>query len=420
MSHDDHTDGHVLSVKSKDLQRDTFFFICQLRKAQLFMGVNQKFTPVSSATIHRWTKFIGGPKSDLYAEEFFLCPVTVRSAGIMAYSVEPCGPAIEPDSTELLAPGNYGWYFNRECTAKGAPRMIGWARQRCFTFETLVTAECERRGCEPYAVPQAEMSVVVPRDESRCRFTDSERDTIVAWIVPPQASWEAMDIISVGSDSDEAPFFVAANAITMQSELRFHFHNNHFTVDVDDDYRILVLRAMGDTQKLLPTHLPPHPRKDASVDDFFRVHCRHTLNLMLLGGDIKEVYPNSVIADAMDELGVAHVGSYDDDPEMAPLDDERWQTELGQAILAHVMQNRLNESRYDSSEDEQDVAEPMESSSLPPASDDDSPDEDLCQWEKLTESTRLPYCDGWSDSNWDGVRLEVPWPTGPDDFEQEY
>lgn len=104
--------GHILSKKSAYLERDTFVFITPRRiEADLFLGVNQKITPVTSATIHRWAEFMN---DDFDTEGFFLCPVTVESAGIMRYRVEPSGPAIEPYSTNPLPLGNYGWYFNRE------------------------------------------------------------------------------------------------------------------------------------------------------------------------------------------------------------------------------------------------------------------------------------------------------------------
>src|ERR1700761_2131222 len=92
---------------------------------------------------------------------------------------------------------------------------------------------------------------------------------------------------------DATPFFDGANVLTMQKELIFYWHSNHFTIDVDDDFRILVLRAMGDAQHLLPTHLPGHPQHDAATDHFLSLHCRYSLDLMLRGGDISEFYPNS-------------------------------------------------------------------------------------------------------------------------------
>jgi len=85
---------------------------CRYSQCGAGAGVNQELTPVTSVTIHRWVELMNHRFFE--SEEFFLCTVTVHSAGIMSYYVRPSGPAIEPYSTEPLPPGNYGWYFNRE------------------------------------------------------------------------------------------------------------------------------------------------------------------------------------------------------------------------------------------------------------------------------------------------------------------
>ncbi|KAJ7469316.1 hypothetical protein B0H11DRAFT_2043940 [Mycena galericulata] len=234
--------------------------------------------------------------------EFFLCPVTVESAGIMSYYVRPSGPAIEPESTEPLPPGNYGWYHDRECLSRGFPELSR-VRQRLYTFQYRL---------ESAAIEDPFPASTVARNDHRCRFTGSTTGTVMAWIIPPAVSWETDEW---GDDSiwDKTPFIVDANMLPMHNSLVFYFHSNHFTVDVDDDYRILVLRAMGDAQLLLPTHLP---HQDAAVNHFLRLHCRYSLCLMLRGGDIEE-------------LRVNYTGGEDhEESEMAPLDDERWQTVL--------------------------------------------------------------------------------------------
>ncbi|KAJ7454602.1 hypothetical protein B0H11DRAFT_261212 [Mycena galericulata] len=134
-----HAYGHILSTKSTDLDRDTFFFITLIQKSQLFLGVNQKFTPVTSATIHRWVDLMNGHPT---SEQFFLCPVIVHSAGVMSYYVRPSGPAIEPDSEEPLPPGNYGWYFDQKCTMKGFPELSS-VREHVYTFEAGVAESIE-------------------------------------------------------------------------------------------------------------------------------------------------------------------------------------------------------------------------------------------------------------------------------------
>ncbi|KAJ7857827.1 hypothetical protein B0H14DRAFT_3447720 [Mycena olivaceomarginata] len=74
-----------------------------------------------------------------------------------------------------------------------------------------------------------------------------------------------------GFDADPTPFLVSANTLTMQRDLVFHFHSNHFTVDPDDDYRILIFHDVAGLQRILPTHFPRHSQEDVGADEFLRL-----------------------------------------------------------------------------------------------------------------------------------------------------
>ncbi|KAJ7119479.1 hypothetical protein C8R44DRAFT_788151 [Mycena epipterygia] len=345
MSSNEPPHGHILSKKSAYLERDTFIFITPRKiEAELFLGINQKMTPVTSATIHRWAEFMN---DDFDTEEFFLCPVIVESAGIMRYRVEPSGPAIEPYSTEPLPPGNYGWYFNRECTWKGVP-SLSMIRRRLYSFEAPFSdARSEARRLVRDPIPPALEASIVARDENRCRLTDSEQDVTLTWIIPPAIAWETNNFGRTRS-WDATPFLVGANVLTMQKSFVLDFHTNKFTVDVDDNYRIVVLCPMG--PRLLPRHLPRHPPSDPAADDFFRLHCRHSMNLMLRDGDISELYPPWAIQAKMDELGVAYIGCGDrEDRRLLPFSDERWLTVLGKAIMEDLVTGRVIQSIHNAS-----------------------------------------------------------------------
>jgi hypothetical protein len=69
-------------------------------------------------------------------------------------------------------------------------------------------------------------------------------------------------------------FDSALNVLTMHAKLKLHFHSNCFAVDVDDDYKIVNLRDMGEIMSRLPTHFPRHPTHDTTVDAFLRDHFR--------------------------------------------------------------------------------------------------------------------------------------------------
>ncbi|KAJ7230245.1 hypothetical protein GGX14DRAFT_538347 [Mycena pura] len=356
---------HILSDKSKELQRDTFFFAPMgPHPIRLILGLNQQLTPVSVSTLRRWVHVMKG-----YPQEFCLFPVKVEPYGIMTYSMSPSGPMIDPESTESLPPGNYGWYKDSDLTPHSFLDLTGVdMAMRDKSFEYNVTFMDDERLLNLYKFPSDVEHRVLTRDSRRCEVTGSTDDLVLTWIVPPPWAWAAVNIhdppeIAPTASAapnmaihplgfDPSPFLVPANAILLRKDLKVHFYNHHFTIDADDNYRVIVLRDMGDTQQLLPTHLPRHPEHDNSDALFFRLHLRYSFNFMLLGGDIREKYPPHRILSMMHSLGVT-VGGDDPDCEMAALDDDRWQTELGQAILTNVMDVRASLNQYASDSDEE-------------------------------------------------------------------
>ncbi|KAJ6579945.1 hypothetical protein DFH09DRAFT_1076850 [Mycena vulgaris] len=242
--------------------------------------------------------------------EFYLCPITVHSAGIMSYYVMPSGPAIEPYSKEHLPPGNYGWYYDHpgECTSRGFPPRTRDANLR------------------------------VSKSDSRIKCL---RWIDLRWTQYRQLLRKTDDFGGGPDHFDSTPFFVSANVFTMQAKLVFHLLSNHFTVDVDDAYWI-VFRTMDGLEGLLPTHFPRDLHHETATDYFLHLHCHHSRAEKRAISVGSEVYSNWSIIAAMHNIGVDYIGS-DSDPDgggMAPLSDERWQTELGQAILAEVLEER--------------------------------------------------------------------------------
>ncbi|KAJ7934861.1 hypothetical protein B0H13DRAFT_2481304 [Mycena leptocephala] len=208
---------------------------------------------------------------------------------------------------------------------------------------------------------------------------------MLLWIVPPPWTWgivgssDPPDIAIRLSDTsihpmgvDVSPFTVPANALTTRRDLKPHFYNHNFTVDADDDYRIVILRDMGEAQQLLPTHLPLLPQHDPRDATFFRLHLRVSMTFMLLGGDVSEKYPPHVILAEMEALGVPGMGS-DPEGDMAPLSDARWQTDLGRAILADVMRASTELNRYDSDDSDFEDSESDSNGAAPTPSGMDVP-----------------------------------------------
>ncbi|KAJ6470142.1 hypothetical protein DFH09DRAFT_1221228 [Mycena vulgaris] len=389
--------GHILSDKSAELHRDTFFFApAGPHPIRLVLGLNQTLTPVTSATLRRWAHLMAGRP-----QEFYLCPVKLTPRGIMSYSMSPSGDILDPDSNQPLPPGNYGWYRDRGLTAGGFTDLTGVDRaMRNKSFEHNVTFMEGEQLWALYKFPSDIETVIFERDAQRCRVTDATVGIMEMWIVPPPWGWAAtnsydpLDMVTRRCDADlhplgidPTPFLVAANAILLRKDLKVHFYNHNFAVDADDNYRVVILRDMGGAQKLLPTHLPRHPNHDPQDATFFRLHFRYSMNFMLLGGDIIEKYPPHIILREMDLLGVGH----DSEREMAPLSDERWQTDLGKAILADIIRAKTVLSQYYSDHSDSD---PSESGSDRPSimslpgpewsEPDDTLSEDA-RWEKIDD-----------------------------------
>ncbi|KAJ7798514.1 hypothetical protein B0H14DRAFT_2906596 [Mycena olivaceomarginata] len=306
--------GHILSDKSVELQRDTFFFAHMGGfPIRLVLGLNQQITPVTSATLRRWADLMVGEH-----HKFFLSPVTVNPKGIMSYSMTPSGPIIPPDSDEPLPPGKLWLVSKFQSGPVRIPRAHGGEYGH---EESELRAQRNIHGRQQllalYTFPPDLGRRVLARDAQRCRVTGDTVNIMLTWIVPPPWGWtvanlwDPPEIAPRLSDDglhplgmDSTPFLVAANAITLRKDLKLHFYNHNFTVDADDNYRIVILRDMGEAQNLLPTHLPRHPEHDPNDVTFFRLHLRYSMNFMLLGGDIREKYPPHVILHEMDQLGV--------------------------------------------------------------------------------------------------------------------
>ena len=65
-------------------------------------------------------------------------------------------------------------------------------------------------------------------------------------------------------------------------------------------------------------------------------HFRWTLTTHFLGGDISHDYPFQKVLGFMEEMGCG-MGDHPDD--IAPLDDERWNSVMGQEVLADLRQS---------------------------------------------------------------------------------
>ena len=80
-------------------------------------------------------------------------------------------------------------------------------------------------------------------------------------------------------------------------------------------------------------------------DYFLREHFKHCLRVHLLNGDIHDDYPRDVITKTLEDLGLSN---WQDEGDEVPIDDPRWDTELGREILNSHMRSKLSMDGYES------------------------------------------------------------------------
>ncbi|SJL10824.1 uncharacterized protein ARMOST_14218 [Armillaria ostoyae] len=314
------TSSHILSTISARLERDTFIF-STTAPTRLVLGLNQRLTPVSSATLHRWIRLITPT-----IKPFTLHPVTVHQFGIMSYAIELNGEDIPADSTEALPIGNYAWYWSD--SERAYPEITAFTRLAPFP-----EMKAHNDPDTLFDVLPLVAEAVRQRDHHQCFVTGivSPDDVGLVWVFPPYFIYL---LFSYGDpfSSDPEFFKTASNAGFMHKRLMPFYLGNAFSIDVDDGHRVVVFRDMGSAQLLLPSHI--FTRDGQGPDDkFLREHFRVSLQVNLLGGDICEDYDHNDILSMMEELGVEG----EDYVEPLPLTDPRWQTVLGKAIFEDVL-----------------------------------------------------------------------------------
>ncbi|KAK0441458.1 uncharacterized protein EV420DRAFT_1485623 [Desarmillaria tabescens] len=195
--------------------------------------------------------------------------------------------------------------------------------------------------------------------QNRCLFAGllPQESTQVTWIIPPYFAYMPANAFPTCSPLDTRALSAEyletnpSNALPMHKDLIPFWNDNAFSVDIDDDYRIIIFREMGSARGLLPAHIPPPPSPNTDFEMFLRCHFHSSIHANILHGDVREDYTSQEIIQLMGDLGV---GDGDEEGNFAPMDDPRWQTVLGKAIWEDVMRVTMSAAGggYDSTEEE--------------------------------------------------------------------
>ncbi|KZT40860.1 hypothetical protein SISSUDRAFT_1031598 [Sistotremastrum suecicum HHB10207 ss-3] len=173
-----------------------------------------------------------------------------------------------------------------------------------------------------------------------CNLTGSgeSKDGLgVVWIFPPGETSLPQLEGRLPQDLDMDAFVTSDNAILRSNDLIEPFYQNVYGVDVDDGYRIVQFVDYPDPR--LPSHVPDSqiPRFNARTQIFLRQHFRWCLRVHLCGGHVLDDFSRGDILSTMNELGMG----FDDEVEEPPLDDPRWQTEIGKICFRMRLHSRI-------------------------------------------------------------------------------
>ncbi|KAF9551736.1 hypothetical protein CPC08DRAFT_728949 [Agrocybe pediades] len=139
---------------------------------------------------------------------------------------------------------------------------------------------------------------VLLRDGKECALSGPAGDkAVVSWIVPPAyMEWDDYEGKYESPDAIRIP----RNCITLHGSLQAPFMNNAISIDVDDDYRIVVLDQIGEDalQLLAKENFRAYRLKENVLRggengvelSFIRAHFKYSLCTKFSGGDVYEDY----------------------------------------------------------------------------------------------------------------------------------
>lgn len=90
---------------------------------------------------------------------------------------------------------------------------------------------------------------------------------------------------------------------------------------------------LKDSGIVLPSHVPSLANVATDITANFKSHFIRCLHVHMGGGNIEEQYSFQQVRALIEGLGVG----VSDDVDVAPLDDPRWQTEIGKEVFEAYM-----------------------------------------------------------------------------------
>nr|GAT57958.1 predicted protein [Mycena chlorophos] len=315
--------GFVLNKRVASQGRNMHLFsLTDYPCATIAGGLNLTRFDLNAKTFYRWLHLcndaLNHPLLGLNPR-VVIRPITLKMLDVMFYQVASVdGPVIPRDSEALLNPGIYGVFSADGSPYQGSMSMIS---VHSISFEEA-EARSRIQGLIDTAfqneIPSHLASLALARDQGRCVITGrTDQETQLVWIVPPAAA------MSFHGDDPSylAKHRVLDNIITLSSNLVDSFGRNAFTVDIDDNARVL---AFSD----LPSDAPQLLKRLSGVfgtpsEDYWRFNFLYTLTVYFPTGradfDHDRDDPNAWMEELVEDN--------------ADLEDPKWSTQLGKEVL---------------------------------------------------------------------------------------
>ncbi|KAF8586916.1 hypothetical protein K439DRAFT_1631209, partial [Ramaria rubella] len=325
-------------------------------------GLNlRRHSYVTNATLYRWIRLVA--KSN-YSFGIFPVQLTKSSGLVLYFTAEKAGDQLS-ENDEHPTPGDYGLYkidlgnTNQMDISMGIldssnasgpgtePKISEDIEELSWTECGMVSDALSEASYVLFEVreyPPPPDVPIDPRDRHLAEYPPHFKDAVsrrdqcccitgisdsgeleVTWIYLPTLSHE---LSANPHYPDPTPYRTISNAILLHKALTKHFEENSIGIDIDDNYRLVIFKNLDLGDMVLPSHVSS---ENISGDkaQCLKLHFRRCLLVHFCGGDIWDQYNKDDVLTLMEDLGVFGEGNTD----LAPLDDPRWQTEIGKEIL---------------------------------------------------------------------------------------
>ncbi|KAK7040422.1 hypothetical protein R3P38DRAFT_2894372 [Favolaschia claudopus] len=319
------------------ISQDRNFFLFSFSRLPLVFivgGWDLSRHNMSVKQFYRWLDTIEGDKRS-FSPDIELREITLRGLGLVRYGLDTCeGPTISRNSTQLLEPGVYGPYLGNEPFDE--PIGADVPPHTFAKFERDAAAVVERGHGdfnEESKMSESTMAEVRARDGNVCCITGrNDLPTRVVWLFLPALA----DTLYRNRDNQRGinkTYNTIDNAVTLCQALVEPFMENIFSVDIDDNKRIVTFADLTayPNAPSLPTELPFLP---AGAAPYWRANFKRTLMVHFYGGDVAFEKPEPGLnpEDLFEE-----VAEWGYDPK-----HPKWETPIGKAVLADYEEQRAS------------------------------------------------------------------------------